>query len=279
MSEFYVYAHKRLSSGATFYVGKGRGRRAYSMSSRNAHWKNVVAKDGGRDVEFIVTGVDEELAFLVEMESIDQHRRLGARLVNLTDGGDGVSGYRNPNGAPNKGIPCSEEMRARISATLKAKGCLPPIGWNKGKKSSPEHLEKMSAGMMKAWAKAKEDGSRAVSDETRAKQSKARLGHVNSEETRRKLSVALKANKYIRTRPDMTGFVHSAETRAKMSEAMKGRKPHNRKSVRCVNTGEVFESATAAAKHLGRKEHTLIAACCNGSVKSAYGLKFEYING
>jgi hypothetical protein len=157
------------------------------------------------------------------MEAIDKYRRLGVKLINLTDGGDGVSGYRNPNGAHNKGKPCSEEMKARISATNKAKGVLPPIGWNRGLKTSSDHIEKRRAGLLKRWAARKLAGPIVTSAETRAKQRAAKLGHVKSAETRRKLSEALKANKYVRKHPDMTGFVHSAETRAKMSASAKRR--------------------------------------------------------
>lgn len=225
---FYVYVHRRLVTGKPFYVGKGRANRSHQHCSRNPHWRNIVAKDGGFDVEFVAKKMEEELAFLVEVETIDKYRRLGVGLVNRTNGGDGVSGYRNPNGAHNKGKPVSEEMKARISATLKAKGCLPPIGWNKGQKTPPDVIEKRRHALRVAWAKVKSAGGRTVSPETREKMRAAKLGHVKSDETRRKLSEALKANKFVRKHPDMTGFKHSVESRAKMSASMRGRTSHRK---------------------------------------------------
>ncbi len=277
-SNFYVYVHSRLNTGAPFYVGKGHARRAYTIKSRSQHWKNIVAKDGGWHVNFIAERVDEELAFLAEMEAIDKYRRLGVRLINLTDGGDGVSGYRPTKPPHNKGKPMSEKMKAHLSATAKARGILPPIEWNRGGKTPQEVIEKRRPAMLAAWAKAKADGDRKTSVETRAKQRAAKLGKKYSAEHCKNMSIAMKENKYVRVHPDMTGFKHTAESRAKMSASMKGRKSHQRKAVKCVDTGELFESATAAAKRYGRKEHTLIAACCKGSVKTAYGHKFEYIN-
>lgn len=276
--EFYVYTHRKPSTADIFYVGKGKGGRSHSTKSRNPHWRNITEKHGGFCVDIVVSNVDEELAFLIEMELIDKLRQDGVCLANMTDGGDGVSGYKNPKGAHNKGVPCSDEMKARISATLKEKGCLPPIGWNKGLKTPPEVTEKRSASLRASWAKSKQMGERHVSKETRKKMSAAKIGRKLPESTRIKLSEALKANKYARTVPDMTGFKHSDLAREKMSAAKTGRPATNRKAVICRDTGQVFESATAAARSFGKNQHTLIAACCNGSVRTAYGKTFEYQN-
>lgn len=90
-SGFYVYAHHRNDSGAPFYVGKGSGKRAWTIKSsgRNMHWKRIVAKHG-RTVRVVAEGLDEELALLAEVELIDKLRRTGADLVNKTDGGEGA---------------------------------------------------------------------------------------------------------------------------------------------------------------------------------------------
>ena len=197
-SIFYVYVHRRIGTGIPFYVGKGHGYRANTHKSRNPHWKNIVAKDGGLEVEFIVKDVSEERAFFIEMETIAKYRSAGISLVNLTDGGDGVSGFRQTKPPHNKGKPCPEEMKARISATLKAKGCLPPIGWNKGKRTPEEIKAKMTASQLKRWAAIQSDGGVVVSEETRAKQRAAKIGKPLSEAHKLSLSVALKANKFTR---------------------------------------------------------------------------------
>ena len=44
------------------------------------------------NVEIIVENIDEELSFLVEMETIDAYKKRGITLSNLTNGGEGASG-------------------------------------------------------------------------------------------------------------------------------------------------------------------------------------------
>jgi hypothetical protein len=91
--KFYIYEHVRPDTGAVFYVGKGCRERANVSVGRSKHWKNVVDKAGGREVRFLAKNLDEELAFLCEIEAIDKYRRLGVKLVNLADGGGGSTGY------------------------------------------------------------------------------------------------------------------------------------------------------------------------------------------
>lgn len=44
---FYVYIHRRATDGSAFYVGKGRGKRAWRWGeSRNPHWRNIASKNG-----------------------------------------------------------------------------------------------------------------------------------------------------------------------------------------------------------------------------------------
>ena len=91
---FYVYEHIRNDTNAIFYVGKGKKERAYRVNNRNEYWKNIVNKTG-YTVRFVVKDVDEELAYLVEEERIDQLKKLGIKLTNLTLGGEGASGGEN----------------------------------------------------------------------------------------------------------------------------------------------------------------------------------------
>ena len=90
-NRFYVYEHIRLDTMKPFYVGKGCGYRAYAKRGRNVYWRRVVDKHG-YIVKKIAENLDEDLAFLTEVERIDQLRRIGIELVNMTDGGEGVSG-------------------------------------------------------------------------------------------------------------------------------------------------------------------------------------------
>ena len=97
-SNFYIYEHIRPDTGIIFYVGKGCGKRLncgkFGGGKRNNHWKSVVAKAGGFEAKKLVENIDEEFAFLVEEERIDQLKRLGFKLTNKTFGGcGGIAGY------------------------------------------------------------------------------------------------------------------------------------------------------------------------------------------
>lgn len=151
---FYVYEHWRLDKDECFYVGKGRGKRAYSRQGRNSHWNNIVSKlerlGSGYEVKLVAVGLNENDAFYLEKERIMFWRDI-VDLSNMTDGGEGIS---NPSKevreklsrakigkiSPRKGKINSEEHRKNISKAKKGK---PPP--NKGKKSSDELRAKLSA--------------------------------------------------------------------------------------------------------------------------------------
>lgn len=94
---FYVYLHKYASGpkvDQVFYVGKGKNGRADSLTVRNPHWANIVAKYG-RNVDIAQSNMTEGEAFLLEMWLIAKYRHLGYKLANMTDGGEGPTGYRH----------------------------------------------------------------------------------------------------------------------------------------------------------------------------------------
>jgi hypothetical protein len=164
---FCVYQHIRPDTDAVFYVGKGGMRRAHSRHQRNQHWNNVVSKAGGFATQVVVDGVDEELAFLAEMELIDQFHRLGARLTNKTDGGEGPSGMRH-----------TEEARRKISEAQRGEK-----HWTFGMEITADFCAKMRKAREKLVftdeirAKISEAGKRRVyTPETKAKMSKAKQG-------------------------------------------------------------------------------------------------------
>ena len=110
MNKFYVYENTRLDINEIFYVGKGTGNRAYENkgSRRSEHWKRIHNK-AGSSVKILADNLDEELAFLVEVERIDQLKRLNVSLVNRTTGGEGIAGYKH-----------SKYAKEKISAAKKA---------------------------------------------------------------------------------------------------------------------------------------------------------------
>lgn len=89
--KFYVYAHRRLSDGSIFYIGKGHGKRAWVKSTRGIWWKRVEAKHG-RSVHILARELPEICAFSLERSLISFYGR--ANLVNATDGGEGATGAK-----------------------------------------------------------------------------------------------------------------------------------------------------------------------------------------
>jgi len=91
---YYIYTHIRNDVNEPFYVGKGKGKRCDSKKGRNEYWHRVADKHGYQ-IKIVADNLDEELAFLAEAECIDLYKRLGYKLVNMTDGGEGASGYQH----------------------------------------------------------------------------------------------------------------------------------------------------------------------------------------
>lgn len=95
MEKFYIYLHKTADTLETFYVGKGKDNRAWSTRGRSKFWSRVKDRHGCI-VEIVSTGLSEHEAFLKEKELIKFYGRRDknqGNLVNLTDGGEGVSGF------------------------------------------------------------------------------------------------------------------------------------------------------------------------------------------
>ena len=95
----YVYTHTRLDTNEIFYVGIGSDSkylRAYSRKRSN-FWKNIV-KDTDYKVNIFVDNISWEQANKEEIRLIKLFGRrdlaLGT-LVNMTNGGSGVNGYKH----------------------------------------------------------------------------------------------------------------------------------------------------------------------------------------
>ena len=177
MDDYYVYEHYRPGVGLPFYVGAGRGRRAYAVSSRSARYRELLGDLKRVDVRFVAEGLSEAAASALEIGRIAYWRRRGAVLANTNTHDSGKRALseagraaivathtgrvptdedRAKRSAKLKGRVMSDETRARMSAA------------KKGKKQSPEMIAARVAGMM----------GHVISPETRAKIGAANKGKV-----------------------------------------------------------------------------------------------------
>jgi hypothetical protein len=147
---YYIYQHRSADTNEIFYVGKGKDKRFCDKNKRGRYWKHYVAKHGFVP-EIIKDGLDEELAFLAEMECIDAYKRRSIKLINLTDGGEGCSGYsmrhseeqkakwsieRKGTPSPRKGVKLLDSTKEKISLA------------RAGKLLSDSHKEAISNGLL-----------------------------------------------------------------------------------------------------------------------------------
>ena len=103
-SKYYCYLHKR-KDGRIFYVGKGTYERAIDLcpSTRNTWHANIVAKEGRENIIIeLIPANDEAHALYLEEFVYIPFLKPYFKLCNLTDGGEGCSGYRHTDEAKEK---------------------------------------------------------------------------------------------------------------------------------------------------------------------------------
>ena len=231
--EFYVYVHIRKDNNTVFYVGKGKGNRAYDLDRSNFH--NGVCKEYGCRVEIIKDGLTESQAFRLESKMIkyyvltlgygipiDGYRDFSNNyLTNFTWGGEGISGLKR-----------SEETKEKIRGENN-----PMFGKNAYAHKTPEEMEIIRKKI-----------SEKVSGEKNGMFGKNPYANKTTEEMEeigKRMSESRKGEKN-----GMWG---------------KGKK------VVCITTGEKFDSINQAATHYNhyKVSKSTIIRCCKGKQKTA----------
>lgn len=118
LGKHFLYRHVRLDTNKPFYVGVGTKTkanrpdgldRAFAKSQRSKWWKSIVNKAGYR-VDILVQSDDYDFIHKKEQEFIKLYGRRDLNtgtLVNFTDGGEGILGWRRV-------VPLTEEQLKRF---------------------------------------------------------------------------------------------------------------------------------------------------------------------
>jgi hypothetical protein len=231
----YVYRHIRLDKNEPFYIGIGeKEKRAYSIYDRSALWKKIVKKSN-YEVEILFYDLTWEKACEKEKEFIKLYGRIDLKngcLANLTDGGEGATGYKH-----------SKESLLKIGEK------------SKGRKKSPKQIEKWKSKMnfekspeFKEKIRQTLTGKKHTS-ERKENQRKSHLGKKLTEETKQKLKEYYKHNPQ-----KWKGTKLSDEQKIKLSISHTGKTgilSSNKKSVIKILGNEKIEyfSIADAAKH------------------------------
>ena len=272
---YYVYEHIRLDKMEPFYIGKGKGERAYDLYRNDHH--DAITDEYGHAVVIIADKLTEEEAYWLERDTIEDyvfnlgygidikgHKDYDHKLSHLTNMDWGGIGGKS-------GVKHSEEHNKKISESRKGKYAgenSPMYGIHRSEETKQKMSEKM---------KGKYAG-----------ENNPMYGKQQSEETKQKISEKLKGENH-----PMYGKYHSEETKQKMSESSKGKKQseeaklknseshkgkkasedtkrkmsevHSKKVI-CITTGRIFNSQKEASNYY---KCSNIYVCCKGRLKSA----------
>ena len=218
MNNYYTYAYLR-EDGTPYYIGKGKGKRAYKKTKRDI----INPPKDKSNIIHLKQNLTEEEAFRHEiyMIAVFGRKDLGTGILhNRTDGGEGTLGvkitpeFRKKMRTISTGRNHTEKTKEKISKANKGKS-----SWMKGRTHSEETKEKLS-NLLKG---------REVSEKTRQSISKAQTGENNSfygknhtKETRNKMSES--QSKVNRSGENNPMTKHTPEAKEKMRLAWERRR-------------------------------------------------------
>ena len=282
MNQFYVYAlvAPGREKGETFYIGKGKGRRRFSHFKptmlAKIHPKNSILKKYSNCYSIILqNNLTEEEAFNLEKELIGF---LEPQLANLTNGGDGVSGYNPPEevrekhrqnalGSKNNfyGRRHTEETKAKLREA------------QRGKKASEETKAKMR------------EQRKNISAETRQKQSESRRGekHYNYGQsvtqeikdkissTRRELGISHSEESKLKISESKTGKPKSDEHKKNLSKSLLGKKKSDEHK---KNLSESHKGKILSKEHKNKISESLKGKFCSSEKSDKISVKAKVLS-
>jgi hypothetical protein len=228
--EYYVYAYLR-ENGTPYYIGKGKGDRAYKKS-------RAVKPPPENRILIVLQNLTEEQAFSNERDFITWYGRLDINtgiLENRTHGGEGSSGFRHTdewrirlktesifatnNPGKNKSKETQEKIRQKskeamarpevrqryldslktrvldgelISKRTKEAMARPEVRQKYLDSLKTRNCKQTPESIAKMLESKRINGTLKLSEETKRKIGESNRGKVITEETRKKMSVAFK---------------------------------------------------------------------------------------
>jgi hypothetical protein len=300
-----VYVHRRLDTMEVFYVGKGKRSRVMKKTGRNKHWKHIADKHGYLS-EIVEDGVQEWYALEKEVELIAYYGRSDqgrGPLVNMTDGGDGIT---NPSAewkaaigkrtsAHMKRLWATHAYREKVTNALRSTNLSHLTDTRRQtmqrlnadetfaekrnalareRHKDPEYTKKLR-GSVSEWYKKPENKEAATK--------RAKLVWEDADfRTRNKAGVQKKWKDPEFRAKNAAAVSASWRTEARRANHAKATKAAKAKAVVCLTNNMVFDSVSDAAawatgKPYGKASGCHISSVCGGKRPTAFGHKWKLV--